>query len=251
LVTGAGRGIGAACARRLAAAGHRVAIVARSADQLEAVSGETGAFAHAADLARRGAAAGAVEAAAGAFGGLDAIALNAGVLAAGAFEQLPAERLEEAVAVNFLSVAEAIRAALPHLAEAPGRGRVVVVSSGAASNPVPGWSAYGATKAAVDQLVRVLAAELMTAGRRVTVCAFSPGMVDTAMQAEIRSLDDDAMPGGARGRFVAAHEGGRLRPVDAVGAELAALCVAPGMEAFHGEIVRGGDDRLAPLLAAV
>lgn len=81
--------------------------------------------------------------------------------------------------------------------------RVVHVSSGAGRRPVPGWSVYCATKAAVDHHAVTVAAEGLPG---VRIAAIAPGVVDTTMQAEIRGSDD--FPG--RDDFVALKEQGRL-----------------------------------------
>lgn len=102
---------------------------------------------------------------------------------------------------------------------------VMQLSSGAASNPFPGWSGYCAAKAAVEMWVRSVAAERGgtddgdSDGERdglVRVAAIRPGVVDTGMQAEIRSSDASDFPGVER--FHQLHETGALRHPDEVGA---------------------------------
>lgn len=70
---------------------------------------------------------------------------------------------------------------------------LVMISSGAASNDYPGWSAYGAGKAALDQWVRYVGAEQKLRGG-VRVVAIAPGVMNTEMQAEIRSMSEDEFP---------------------------------------------------------
>jgi benzil reductase ((S)-benzoin forming) len=84
---------------------------------------------------------------------------------------------------------------------------LVMISSGAASNNYPGWSAYGAGKAALDQWVRYAGAEQkLRDGARVV--AIAPGVMDTEMQAEIREMSEEEFPRVQRFRDL--HEQGRL-----------------------------------------
>lgn len=75
----------------------------------------------------------------------------------------------------------------------PGRHQLVMISSGAASTPYRGWSAYGAGKAALDQWVRVVGAEQSHRGGAV-VLSVAPGVLDTDMQAEIRESSEGEFP---------------------------------------------------------
>lgn len=105
---------------------------------------------------------------------------------------------------------------LAAVAEAHFDGEVVVVlvSSGAARNPYPGWSAYSAGKAAGDQWVRAVAQEQAERGTRARVLAIAPGVVATAMQEKIRQTDPTQFP--AVERFHQLQADGALRdPADA------------------------------------
>lgn len=81
---------------------------------------------------------------------------------------------------------------------------LVMLSSGAARSPYPGWSAYNAGKAAIEQWVRTVGAE----DNGCRVVSIAPGVVDTAMQGEIRSVDEEAFP--AVERFRDLHRSGTL-----------------------------------------
>lgn len=95
----------------------------------------------------------------------------------------------------------------------PGTHDLVMISSGAASNDYPGWSAYGAGKAALDQWVRYVGAEQKLRGG-VRVTAIAPGVMDTEMQAEIRKMSNEEFPRVQRFRDL--HEQGKLvAPEDA------------------------------------
>ena len=87
------------------------------------------------------------------------------------------------------------------------RRHLVIITSGAASSVYPGWSSYGAGKAAVDQWVRDVGAEQEERGR-VQVLAIGPGTVDTGMQAKIRETPEDQFP--KREKYVGLHEEGKL-----------------------------------------
>jgi benzil reductase ((S)-benzoin forming) len=99
----------------------------------------------------------------------------------------------------------------------PGRRHLVLITSGAAKSVYPGWSSYGAAKAAVDQWVRNVGAEQEQRGG-VRVVAVAPGTVDTAMQRMIRETSQDAFP--QRQKFVDLHEGGRLTDPGEVAAKI-------------------------------
>ncbi len=97
---------------------------------------------------------------------------------------------------------------------------LVILTSGAASSVYPGWSAYGAAKAAVDQWVRDVGAEQSIRGG-VQVLAMAPGTVDTGMQAQIRATEEESFP--QRQKFLDLHESGRLTPPDEVARRIWAL----------------------------
>jgi benzil reductase ((S)-benzoin forming) len=86
---------------------------------------------------------------------------------------------------------------------------LLAISSGAAHSPYPGWSAYCAGKAAVDQWVRTAGAEQAQRGNRCRVLSVAPGIVETAMQEEIREAAAEAFP--AVERFRELHREGALR----------------------------------------
>jgi benzil reductase ((S)-benzoin forming) len=105
------------------------------------------------------------------------------------------------------------------------RRELVLLSSGAARSAYPGWSAYGAGKAATDQWVRAVGAEQQQRGG-VRVLAVAPGVVATGMQAAIRATDERDFPPVAR--FHQLHEEGQLEDADDVARRLWALLDADG-----------------------
>ena len=93
-----------------------------------------------------------------------------------------------------------------------------MISSGAAHNVYPGWTSYGAGKAAMDQWVRTAGAEQARRGDRCRLLSVAPGVVATAMQEEIREMSERAFP--EVRRFVELHETGELRDPRAVAGEI-------------------------------
>jgi len=182
IVTGGSKGIGRGIAETFAAAGVDVLITARSqadlddtvaalADQPGKVSGFSADVSNPEDCRR------AVEAAIERHGSLDIVCANAGIFPSGKLEDLTPEDLEQVLAVNFKGTVFIVQAALPALT-ASGHGRVVITSS--ITGPVtgfPGWSHYGASKAAQLGFIRTAAIEL--ARKQITINAVLPGNIVT------------------------------------------------------------------------
>jgi 3-oxoacyl-[acyl-carrier protein] reductase len=181
LVTGGGRGIGAAVARRLAADGAAVALTyATAEDGARAVArdiGSTGGRAvvlHA-DLAAPGAAAAAVDAAVDALGSLDVLVNNAAYFARGELDRFTVEEVDRTLAVNVRAAFLAAQAAARHMG--PG-GRIITIGTTVAGRvPVPGMSLFAMSKAALDGLTRGLARDLGPRG--ITATLVHPGPIDT------------------------------------------------------------------------
>jgi NAD(P)-dependent dehydrogenase (short-subunit alcohol dehydrogenase family) len=186
LVTGGGRGIGANIARELTAAGARVAVSARTSDEIEAVALEISGFPVVADVSRRDSVDELVRAVESGLGPIDLLCANAGIGSrdARAWETEPDEwwRVFE---VNVLGVYLSCRAVIPGMLER-GRGRIVITGSGAAYLPGSSNSSYSASKAAVCRFGEILAKQLEG---RIPVFIFSPGLVRTQMTTW---ADDDA-----------------------------------------------------------
>ncbi len=184
IVTGAGRGIGAAIARALDSADHRVALVARSRDELDAVASTltNDPVVVVADLGDADAPTAAVAEAIDAFvGRLDVLVNNAGMALRTPSDQITAAEIDELFAVNVRSALLTSAAAIPTMVAA-GSGSIVNISSISGLRGAPRRSVYAATKAALDGMTRALAMEFGPAGLRVN--AVAPGVVETEMWRE-------------------------------------------------------------------
>ena len=182
LITGASTGIGAATARHAARDGFRVALAARSADRLEALSRELNqdgdAIAVSTDVTDFAAQEALVARTLEAFGRLDVAFANAGFGATRGFLEETPEQWREMVLTNVLGAAYTIRATLPALRETAEQGHVLLTSSVAGRRVLPG-SLYSATKHAVTAMAEALRQELRNTGDRIRVTCIEPGMVDT------------------------------------------------------------------------
>src|SRR5512142_186356 len=197
LVTGGGRGLGAALGRSLARAGSRVVLVARTGAEVEAVAASLraeGREAHAlsADVGAPDAAYRIAGAAAELVGPIDVLVQAASTLGPLPLRPLldtTAEELERVLAVNLVGPFRLGRAVAGAMA-LRGRGLILHVTSDAGTTAYPGWGAYGISKAALDHLARSWAVELAEDG--VHVLTVDPGEMDTRMHAEAMPEADRA-----------------------------------------------------------
>jgi NAD(P)-dependent dehydrogenase (short-subunit alcohol dehydrogenase family) len=172
LVTGAARGIGAALAERLAARGARLALAGLEPDKLAEVAercGE-GTFVAECDVSDYDQVKGAVDAAAEALGGLDAVVANAGIAAGGPLRLQDVRSWQRVIEINLLGVMYTDRAALPHLERS--RGYILNIASAAAVMHGPGMSAYCTAKSGVETLSDCLRIEMAPFGVGVGVAYF-------------------------------------------------------------------------------
>lgn len=177
LVSGASRGIGAACARALARDGHLVAVNYRaSRAEAEALAREIGGVAVQADVSDGAA----VENMLKAVGNVGILVVNAGIALQKLFTDTTFDEWRRLFAVNVDGAYHLIRGVLPAMIHKK-RGRIVLVSSVWGVHGASCEAAYSATKAALIGLTRALAKELGPSG--ITVNCVAPGVIDTDMNA--------------------------------------------------------------------
>ncbi|GAA5911334.1 hypothetical protein JCM6882_002350 [Rhodosporidiobolus microsporus] len=164
----------------------------------------------------------AVEAAMQSFGRLDAVILNAGTVhPVSAIRDLSAssgklDEFRQLMEVNFVSLVSLLTHAIPYLNVRDGKsleegapaGRVVLVSSGAATGGVTGWAAYNASKAAMNSLGRTLGNEEPD----IVTVAIRPGTPNTQMQTTIREIGANHMSPSDHARFLNLHRDNKLLP---------------------------------------
>lgn len=186
LVTGASSGIGEAFARRLAADGADLVLVARSGEALERLAADLRAAHHvgvevlAADLATDGGRAPVIERLDDDTAPVDLLVNNAGIGTSGAFGEIPVDRELALVELNVAALVALTHAAVPAMRR-HGRGGVVNVSSLSGFQPYPFGATYGASKAFVTSFSKALHTELSGSG--VRVLAVCPGFTRTNFQA--------------------------------------------------------------------
>ncbi|WP_293573876.1 SDR family oxidoreductase [Phaeobacter sp.] len=187
VITGASRGIGADTARVFASEGANVALLARSADSLASLTEEIGgnALAVACDVSDHGSVGDAFRKIQAEFGKIDVLINNAGVVdPIASLADAEPSAWSQLIDINIKGVFYGMRAAVPLMKE-NGGGTILTVSSGAAHNPVEGWSAYCTSKAGAAMLTRCLHHEEGANGIRAM--GLSPGTVATDMQRVIRA----------------------------------------------------------------
>jgi 3-oxoacyl-[acyl-carrier protein] reductase len=182
LVTGAGRGIGAAIAQRFAREGARVAVVTRTeasgrecVEQIQNAGGE--AWLQTADLVDVDASSKVVAQCVAHYGGIDILVHNAASMVSGPVEEFSENALEEVLSVNLKSCFRLSSACLPHFRERGG-GRLLFTSS--VTGPrvaMPEMSYYAASKSGVNGFIRNAALEL--ASLQITVNGVEPGFIRT------------------------------------------------------------------------
>jgi NAD(P)-dependent dehydrogenase (short-subunit alcohol dehydrogenase family) len=215
LVTGAGSGIGRACALALAQEGANVALVGRRKKLLEKVAAEIGgsAVALAADVSQKSEVDRIIEQTVSRFGGLNILLNNAGALHIGTAEQITEEQWDETFNVNVRAVWLLSRAVLPAMRRTGG-GSIINMASVLGINGARNRAAYAASKGAVVLLTKCMAID--HGQEQIRVNAICPSFIETDLTAAVISKAPD--PTSVRAERTSVHPLGRLgQPEDVAG----------------------------------
>ena len=240
IITGASQGLGAAIAEAFVREGASVMLCARSGDDLEsersrleglATEGQR-VLAQPADVAKPADLDALVEATVDTFSRVDVLVNNAGVYGPlGTIEDVVWDDWEAAITINLLGTVYACRAVLPHMREA-GYGKIVNLSGGGATSPLPRISAYAASKAAVVRFTETLAHEI---GEGIDVNAIAPGAPATRLMDEVVAAGPAVVGEAFHERMTATQaEGGT--PLSK-GASLAVFLASEASDGITGRLI--------------
>jgi len=240
IVTGASLGLGAEIAEQFAAAGASLMLCARNAVELEAQRKRLAAaypnsriVAHRADIAERSDVDALFAAATSALGKLDIIVNNAGVYGPmGSIDAIDWDEWVQAIAINLTGVVYCSRKAVE--AFKPNRyGKIINLSGGGATNPLPGISAYAASKAAVVRFTETLALEVKEFG--IDVNAVAPGALATRLTDQLVAAGPERVGTGLHERMTKLQKEGGT-PLN-VGASLCVYLASPESDGLTGRLI--------------
>jgi 3-oxoacyl-[acyl-carrier protein] reductase len=242
IVTGSSRGFGLAIALKLVAEGAHVVLTSREGAALDQASAQVLAarvdaqqrvLAIAGDVSRESDVGRMVQTVTSQFGQIDVLVCNAGVYGPmGAIEDIDWTEWVRAVEINLYGVVLCCRAVVP-LMRRQGHGKIITLSGGGATQPLPRLSAYAATKAAVVRFSETLAAEL--AGSGITVNSVAPGALNTRLLDEVLQAGPDRVGAAFHARAVQQKaEGGT--PLE-TGAELVAFLASDDSDGISGRLL--------------
>jgi len=241
LVTGGSHGLGLAIAEAYVAAGASVVVSGRSADALR-VAEETLAesardgqrvLSYVGDVSRPDEVEALVAFAVGALPQLDIVVNNAGIYGPmGPIEQIDWLEWVRAIEINLLGSVLVARAVLPHL-KRRGYGKLIQLSGGGATAPVPNLSAYAASKAAIVRFMETLAHEVRADG--IDVNAIAPGALNTRLLDEVIAAGPEQVGEAFYGRAVEQQASGGT-PLER-GASLAVYLASVGSDGITGRLI--------------
>lgn len=241
LITGASQGLGLAIAHAYVRAGASVFLCARDGARLKSVCAELAAttdggqrvFGQCADVSRRDDVERLCSAALGVFPSLEILVNNAGVYGPlGVIEDVDWDEWVQAVSTNLLGSVMTCRALLPHF-KRQGYGKIIQLSGGGATNPLPRISAYAASKAAIVRFAETLADEVRDCG--IDVNAIAPGALNTRLLDEVLAAGADRVGQSFYERSVAQKEQGGA-PLER-GASLAVFLGSAASDGITGKLL--------------
>src|SRR5262249_1690260 len=239
IITGANRGLGQAIAEQFVRAGASVLLTARDAELLEQVRcnlasqatlPEQKVHGMKADVSRPEDCAAVVEQAQKQMAPLTILVNNAGIYGPiGRFEDVDWEQWVEAIQINLLGTALMCKAAIP-LLRAQGYGKIINLSGGGATAPLPRFTAYGASKVAVVRLTETLAEELRDS--HIDVNAIAPGALNTRLLDEVLAAGPEKTGKGFYDKAIKQRDEGGA-PLDK-GAALSVFLASPASDGISG-----------------
>ncbi len=240
LITGASQGFGVAIARAFLAAGANVVICARSADTLEATRQTLQSefpsllvLAYPCDVANADDVNALVEAARAALGDISILVNNAGVYGPmGPIEEVDWAEWTQAMEINLYGTILPIRALLPHM-RAQSYGKIICISGGGATTPMPYISAYAASKAGMVRFAESLAEELRGTG--IDVNAIAPGALATRLLDQAIDAGADVVGDGFHRRMLQIKAEGGTPP--ALGAALCVYLASAESDGVTGKLI--------------
>jgi NAD(P)-dependent dehydrogenase (short-subunit alcohol dehydrogenase family) len=238
IITGGSQGLGKAIAGELLREGAKVVICARDAVLLAETRAELAAgggqvFAHACDVSDEEQVAEFTASALRDLGSADILVCNAGVYGPmGPTEEVDMREWKRAFEINLYGVVLPCRALIPHLKRA-GKGKIVIISGGGATNPLPNISAYAASKAAVVRLMETLAEELKP--WRIDVNAIAPGALKTRLMNEVLAAGAEKVGAAFFEKNLKWADGGAT-PLS-LGAELCAYLASAESDGITGKLI--------------
>jgi 3-oxoacyl-[acyl-carrier protein] reductase len=251
LVTGASQGLGRAIAHALLAEGADVAICARDASAIESVRAELaacaapgqGVLAAVADVSNAADVERTMREVLRVFPRLHVLVNNAGVYGPlGPIETVDWGEWVQAIAVNLFGSVLVCRAVLPHF-RAHGYGKIVQLSGGGATNPLPNMSAYAASKAAVVRFAETLAEEVR--GHGIDVNAIAPGVLNTRLLDQAIEAGPERVGAAFHARMVEQKQKGGT-PLEKA-ADLAVFLASAASDGITGKLVSAVWDPWATL----
>jgi NAD(P)-dependent dehydrogenase (short-subunit alcohol dehydrogenase family) len=216
IVTGAGAGIGLAIAQRLAAEGAKVLCADINGDSADAAAAKIGggALGHAVDVSDEQQVIAMVAACVDAFGGVDKLVANAGIVHFAPLLETTVEDFDRVLRINLRGAWLCTKHAAPEMIERGG-GAIVNMSSLGGLVAAGGTAAYGMSKAGVIHLSRITAAELRSANVRSN--ALLPAFVDTPMQQTAMTMFDEALGEGGADQMIGRLQGRMAGPEEMAG----------------------------------